>query len=755
VRQRDWISIVSASVGVTTAIFAVGGASRWSQAVVAGCAAVAIGAQLLSRRRLGRTSPLILALAIAAGLTALSLVPMPSAIRELLDPTGAALREDGTSLLDLAPWPGLTRDAPSSLRSLIFFVTLLGYSVIALRLAASERGRHRLLAGVAVLCGLTAIVSGIHELFGIKQLYGFYETRARPNLLGPLLNENHLGGLMAMGTCVAIGLALYKRQPSWLRTVWIVTVMICGSATAASNSRGAMIALLAGVVVTAALLLGQRLTSRDDRKRKAPFVTTSLPMAIVGICVIVLVVYASAGSISAKFDNTTSAEVSLPRSKFAAWRSAEKLVEESPWVGVGRGALESSFSRVHPASGAVTFAFLENEYLEAIVDWGIPGALLLAAALAWLATVVARRWRDSTLAAGSIGAITAIAIQSNVDFGIEMLGVAVPLIAIAATVTYVPLREDAQAAPKTRLLRAVTVLGLALAVVLLFTRSTTSIGEDHDDLHDGASLDEIRAELQRHPLDYYGYALASEQLRAKDYAKSIRLLNHAMELHPTHPDLHRVAAHLLVKSGHPSQAAVEYAGTLRWTQDPERVLAEITSTFSAPLAAQAIPLDFANPDLIVRTLGELKHDDVATLWLAKILEIHPRDVHACNQLYELSLSRGDLQAAEIAGKSCVEIMPDHQTRMSLAGVLLKRSKYREAIKLLDDVDTWHGLLEEKATAWLMLCDAYVGLEQWEPAASCLHHLDAADVVAADHHGEIAKRLDEIQQRRGAGSGSAD
>lgn len=658
-------------------------------------------------------------------------------------------------MLELSPWPGLTRDAPGSLRSLIFFVTLLGYGIVALRLAASERGRHRLLAAVAFLCALTALVSGAHALFGAKHLYGFYETRARPNLLGPLLNENHLGALMAMGTCIAIGLAMYKRQPSWLRTTWVVVVMMCGSATAASNSRGAMIALLAGAIVTGALLLGQRLTSVDDRRRKAPFITTSLPMGIVGVCVIVLVVYASAGSISAKFDNTTSAEVNLPRSKFAAWRSAEQLVEESPWVGVGRGALESSFSRVHPASGAVTFAFLENEYLEAIVDWGIPGALMLGAALAWLASVVIRRWRDSTLAAGAIGALTAIAIQSNVDFGIEMLGVAVPLIAIAATVTYVPLREDQQASLKTRALRWAAVLALGISVVLLFTRSTISIAEDHDDLRAGANLDEIKAELDRHPLDYYGYALASDLYRSTDYGRSIRLLNHAMELHPTHPDLHRIAAHLLIKSGHPQQAAIEYAAALRWTQDPARMLAEITSMFSPQLAAQAIPLDLANPDLIIRTLGELKHDDVATLWLAKMLEFHPRNVHACNQLYELSLSRGDLQAAEIAGKSCVEIMPDHQTRTSLAGVLLKRSKYQDVIHLLQDVDNWHGLLEEKAAAWLMLCDAYMGLEQWDPAASCLHHLDVADIVVPAHRGELATRLEQIQQRRSEGSGSAD
>jgi hypothetical protein len=683
-------------------------------------------------------------------LTAISLVPLPSALRESIDPVGSAFRDDGATLLDLAPWPGLTRDTPASLRALIFFLILLGIAVAALRLAPSERGRYKILAAVATLSGLAAVVTGVHELVGAKRLYGFYEMHASPSILGPLLNENHLGALMAMGTCVAAGLVMYPRQPSWLRTAWMSIVLLCGAMTAASHSRGAILALIAGSLVAGGLLLGQRFTSSENsRRRRARFATSSLPIGIVGVCVVVLVVYSSAGSVSAELSRTNLEEVSKPRSKFAAWKSSELLIRESPWVGVGRGGFEPSFTRVHPASGSVTFGFVENEYIQAVIDWGIPGSLCLALSMLWFAGLAVRRWRDGPLTAGALGALTAIAVQSNVDFGVELLGLAVPVTMIAATVSYVPLREETgRALAVVRGLRVVHAIALLGGALLLLSSTTNSIQDDHERLSSRpTAMRDVRAALERHPLDYYGYWLASELMTSSKDSRSIHLLNHAMRLHPTHPGLHRVAAGLLFRSGHPDQAAIEYATALRSTLAPERLIGEVTSMFPPNLAATAIPVDLPNPELILNALHEQKHDDVAALWLGHILEMRPKDVHACNLLYELSLSRGDLKAAEIAGRNCVELLPDHQTRVSLAGVLLKRQGYSEVIRLLQDVDVWTGLIDEKVNAWLMLCDAHLALGHWDEASSCLHHLDATGELPAANHGEITKRLEQIHENR--------
>ena len=90
-----------------------------------------------------------------------------------------------------------------------------------------------MLGGVAVTAGLAAALTGIHSLLNADSLFGIYGPRhATPTILGPLLNPNHLGGLMAIGAVVALGLVFYQRQAAQLRVLWIVITVGC-SATAA------------------------------------------------------------------------------------------------------------------------------------------------------------------------------------------------------------------------------------------------------------------------------------------------------------------------------------------------------------------------------------------------------------------------------------------------------------------------------------------------------------------------------------------
>ena len=761
-RPRDWVSAGFLLAALMTSVFAIGGAFRWTQALVAAFVIGALAAQFPARRALARKSPLVIALMIAVGLTLFSLIPFPSAVRGALDPVGSAFRDDGTALLGLSPWSGLTRDAAGSLRDVAFLLILLGIAVPTLRLSASERGRYLVTATVGFICGLTALVVGIHELFGITRLYGIYELdQARPKILGPLLNENHLGELMALGTCLAIGLAMFRRQRTWMRIAWMVVAVSCGAATAASYSRGAVIAMPIGAVITGAILVGQRFgTPEQTRRRRRDFTTRSLPIAIVSVCVIVVVVYSSAGRVSDKLGRTSLADVHHPRSKFMAWKSTAILIEESPWVGVGRGGFEPSLTRVHPSSGIATFAFAENEYVQAVVDWGIIGAVCLSVVLIWFASVAIRRWRDGPLVAGALGGLAAIAIQSNVDFGVELLGVAGPVVAIAATLAYAPLREEkATRLRRVKVLRALHILALVAGIACLLSRFTTSIDEDHSALSVHHSVDDVREELNRHPLDYLGYAVAAQELAHSNDPSSIRLLNHAMRLHPTHPDLHRIAARLLIHSGHADQASIEYAAALNSTPDPQRLIPEVVASLSPSQAAAAIPTDLQDPETALKALQELQRDDVSILWLARLLQLHPKDVRACNLMYEVSLRHGDLNGAEIAGRSCMELMPDRQTRLGLAKILMSKRGYDEVIRLLKDVDGWTGLIDERTQAWLLLCDAYIGLQRWSDASRCVHRLDASGAFTVDNRSEVTRRLEQIddgkrEQDRARASGSA-
>ena len=753
-RLRDRIAIGAGVAAIGVAVLAVGGALRPAQAAVAVVVAIALAVQLWSRRRLERASPLVCALGLAAALTALQLVPLPDAVVEDLNPAGAALRDQGVAIADVGYWPSLSMDAAGSVSALAFFLILLGVAVVALRFSVTERGRYRVLAVVAAVCGATSLIVGLHEAFGATSLYGVYEpAQATPTVLGPLLNTNHLAGLTAMGAIAAFALFATGKQRANLRVLWGAVFVACLVTTLASESRGGVFALIAGGIVAAVVLVAQRLLGTRDRNRGArrqQFLVGSLPLGIVTLCALLLIVYVSAGGVAQQLSGTSLSEVHEPRSKFAAWRSSVELIREAPWTGIGKGALEPAFTRVHPASAHVTFSHLENEYVQAVVEWGIPGAIAMALVLGWLAVVAIRRWRDGPLVAGALGGLAAIAVQSNVDFGMELLGVAVPATALAATVAYVPLREVVGGALwRARALRALHVAALGAAALVLLSPLSTSVAEDHEGwAKRDVPLDELRASIERHPLDYLGYARAADVLRRERDPDHVRYLNHALMLHPTHPELHAIAARVLRSKGHDAQAAIEYGAAIRGRLDPRRTIREVVATLRRPEhAVAAIPADYPNIDLVVRVLGQLERPDLAAAWLTRVLERRPKDVRVCEYLYTISIEQGDLKAAEAAGRHCLAVVPSHQRRIALARVLLKRGAFSEVVQQLRDIATWRGRIDEISSAWLVLCDAHESLQRWTDAVHCLRQLDGRNLVAPKRHDEITRRIERIEKER--------
>lgn len=749
---------------VAVAIFAVGGAFRGVQVIVAALVLGAVVTTLWSRSAFERWSPLLVLLGCAALACLIQIVPLPGGLVHALQPVGDGLREDGAALLQAHPPTTLSLDVAASTRALCFYVILCGLALVALRLSVTERGRYWLLASVAALCALTAIVTGIHALVGAESLFGLYRPEyAKPAILGPLLNENQLGCLMAVGAILSLGLTFYRRQKSWVRVGWVLSVAVTSAIVMASRSRGAAVGLLLGAIVVCAALIGQRFAGNVARRRGTSVMTRTVPIAVIAVCSVLVVIYASAGEMSRDFSRTSLNDLSNSRTKYATWISSYTLVKESPWVGVGRGAFESAFTRVHPASSFSTFSHLENEYLQTIVDWGLPVAIVLGAAALWLFVVAARRWRDGPLAAGAIGALIVVGLQSNFDFGLEVLGLAAPVTIVASTLAYVPLKEMiGRARTKARATRAVVGVVLAIAAALLLSSRTKSISEDREDLYRSPhpTLDDLRPMIGRHPLYYYYYAVASSMLSRSDPGASVRALNHALTLHPTHSGLHLQAAHLLYATGSVEQSTIEYAAAMRGSSTPNRVLMEIVGRFPRDLAARAIPVDTPPVD-ISKALAGLQRKDIAVVWLARVLQTRPGNSTLCDLLYDLALTANALDAVSTATKSCKGFEPPPDTKLRLARLLDEHAQTNQAIALLSDVDSWTGLVSTKLSAWLLLCDLHVKRKAWTDAKRCLRDLEVSGYSTDGLRAEIATRLATIaaalrpdqSSDAGAGSGS--
>lgn len=748
-RLRGRISLAIGGVALASSVLLVGSALRWTQAIVSVLVAFALVAQLPSRRRLDRVSPILVLIGIAIALTALQLVPLPHAVVAALDGTGAGLRAEGAQIAGTSPWSCLSLDPPGTLRALAFFITLFGVASLSLWFAASEGGRYYLIVGVVLTCGLCAAVTGVHSLLGATSLYGVYDpSHASPPILGPLLNANHLGGLMAFGAILAIGLAFYERQASQLRVLWLVIALGCVLVVFGSLSRGATIGLVLGVLAAGAMIVGARLGARDQTTRqRRRGLARDLPMGIVIAIGLAGAIYTSAGEVADQIDNTTLDEMQHPLSKFEAWKSSFELVKESPWVGVGRGAVEPTLTRVHEASAYATFSHLENEYVTAVVEWGIPGALVLAIVLGWCCATAARRWRDGPLQAAALGAVACVMFQSSVDFGVEIFGLAIPTTIVAATLLTVPYRET-RALTRLRMHRGILIAATFGAAVLVLLPAARSLQEDHDDmLARQPSLADLRDELERHPLDYFGFAETADLMMRTDDARAAHVLNHALQLHPTHAGLHRLAARMLITSGRKQQAAAEYSAALHSTLVPKPLLGEITAMLpDARDAASAIPVDWEPEEMIERTLRELKRPDVLLRWYERIVDGPVFDTQIADAGYALALAIPDLDAAKHIAERRVAVAHTYTSRLMLARVLLQRKELAPILSDLADVSKWHHRTDEHSEAWLILCDALGESGEYDKALDCVHKLDATGMMFAKR-ADLLKREKDLEERR--------
>jgi len=324
---------------------------------------------------------------------------------------------------------------------------------------------------------------------------------------------------------------------------------------------------------------------------------------------------------------------------------------------------------------------------------------------------------------------------------------------IASTLLVVPLRKSRSLGVTAA--RGAVVLALAASAAVLLLPVTRSLQEDHDSLTDptgesGAELSDMREVLERHPLDYLAFGEAAALMLRTGDPRAAKFLNHALALHPTHPGLHRLAARMLIASGHRAQGAVEYALALRGTLAPKRLVSEIVTLLpEVDLAAMAIPADAQNREQILRSLSELSRDDIALRWLAHVVQGPQHDLTMIDVLYQLAMKRHDLPVAEQAARRRFAESHTNASRIMLARVMFRREAFDQVIHDLADVPKWKGRIDEQADAWLLVCDCSIEKRAWDPALECLHKIDGSGIIAGAQRNDVVKRLTIVNETRAA------
>ncbi len=438
-------------------LFAVGGTYGWT---LAPTAAAALAMAAVARPRVpgpGDTRRLDTLLLLTLAAVAVTLVPLPSAVRGWLSPRHDALQ--ASLVLAPASAPGLhplALDPGSAGRA------ALGLAASALTFWGSRhlfgrRGSRRVVRGIAIVGLLATITAVIQHAVDPARIYGVWtplDRGARP--FGPFVNRNHFATWPIMAMPLAMGYALAEIAPErTTRTArarlasllqglgtsvtWVtVAAGVLGLGIVVSASRSGILASLAAVS-TLAVIGGPRAGRRVRAWGIAGFALLAAGIAA----------YASLAPLLARAEETLAVGAGdRPRIWFDAWRIASDF-----WVaGVGPGGFPRAML-LYQQSGRALFANqAHNQYLQILAEGGLlvtVPAVLTAAAFVRLA--MARLEADVTplvwIRIGAAAGVTGVALQSVWETGLRMPANSILFAVVAAIAVHRPAVPRRSAGP--------------------------------------------------------------------------------------------------------------------------------------------------------------------------------------------------------------------------------------------------------------------------------------------------------------------
>jgi O-antigen ligase len=330
----------------------------------------------------------------------------------------------------------LSVDPAGTLTSLGIFAAL-GVFLVGMMRAVSYMPL-RWMVGQLTLFGIGLALFGIVQrlLAGASDypLYGFWKPSGFATPFGPFINRNHFAGWMVLMLPLAVASASanvqmargpflrdWKHWVRWLSTpdanrfvFTSVAALIMAVALVLTGSRSGLISLAAALVVLGAFAV--RATSFRLRK--------VLPAFYFGIVLIAAVGWVGVERTAARFEQA-SGELG---ERMAAWRDTLSIIRDFPVAGTGVGGYGQAMLAYQTAERHSIYQQAHNEYLQVLAEGGLLLGIPVVIAAVILVRHIRHRFRGSDdlptfwLRAGVVAGLAGIAVQSLLEFSLQMPG---------------------------------------------------------------------------------------------------------------------------------------------------------------------------------------------------------------------------------------------------------------------------------------------------------------------------------------------
>ena len=417
VRFKPSSAAISLCALLVVAQFA-GGASRadaLGQAIVRAAAwGGLIVAVLFGSRDIRAGNPAVLFLAAAACLPLAQLIPLPPSLWMAL-PGRELITHAATVSVEAQPWRPWTIVPAATLNALSSLIVPAATLWLTLSLNEAEHERlPGLLLSLVVASTLVSLVQVSYFTFNNPFINETPQT-----VSGTFANRNHFALHLAIGCAIASTWAFGFRHAHPSRAiVGFAFVLLFMLAILVSGSRAG---LLLGIV---GLMVSFSLNATNFKESFTQYPRWAFPALVAGVLVIVisLVLVSIAAGRAISVDRLFMSDPGQDMRMRSFTTVQSMLVEYFPF-GAGLGGFDNIF-RIHEPFHLLKptyFNHAHNDLLEIAIDTGLPGILLLLAAMCWWGWATIWAWKSdsnsqATLAKLGSTILLLIFLASTVDY---------------------------------------------------------------------------------------------------------------------------------------------------------------------------------------------------------------------------------------------------------------------------------------------------------------------------------------------------
>ena len=434
---------ISRFLYLATLVFAplaFGSVESWAFFFLTLLTGAAIGFYLLHTRRHAAPIyrvPCMLPLALLGLFILFQIIPLPQAVLSFLSPNAAQLRNETIGiLLPGRAWP-LTLNLHATLFELCRWLLWVGFYWISVQLLSDKAMLRRTLLFLAFFAGIFAFSSILQYIFTDNRALWFrYISMPSIRVIGSYINRNHYAGLMAMLFGPTLGLLLALRPPRQFGTMrekilglfeeketplfilLLLSASIMVMSVFISLSRGGMISLCISSLFFLLMASGKKFSGRHTKIK--------ITAAMLLCAVLMALTWVGWETIDNRFSTIYAADDIMRISRLRYWGVCLAGGLDFLTTGVGFGAFEVAGPIYQTYYLGAILDHAHNDYLELLIEGGIPGVLLFFVFFLCLFQIVQKTLKKRKesysilICIGAITGIVAILLHSFTDFNLHI-----------------------------------------------------------------------------------------------------------------------------------------------------------------------------------------------------------------------------------------------------------------------------------------------------------------------------------------------